>query len=348
MAPAEHASVKKRKHDGEHKDRSPKKPKKEKDAPAPAPTKRKKDKSKGKERAAAAGPSEFRYVQGETVISIPPSHAGNPVACANEMLDSMMMRYIPALEGVMLAHSDLRFLQEKASLVGACPFAVCTIGFRALVWGPTIGMKLKGKISLCSPDHVSLLVHRTFNVSIPRHHIPTDDYEFMWGAAPNDPEFGLEAEDDATTTAAAPAEDDDEPAEVDVDASKNDRWIRRDNGELLGDETGHLEFTVIGLKLANQMLSLVGSIQEDPFSPAHVPVAAITDASMDVDPPAPEASLPTPEPTDKEKEKKKRKKDKKRKAGEEEEEEAQVEVDEVQPETSSKKKRKKKDKEAAE
>ena len=97
----------------------------------------------------------------------------------------------------------------------------------------------EGKISICSPDHISLLVHRTFNVSIPRHHIPTDIFEFEWGQAPNDPEYG--AEDDATT--AAPAEDE-EPQEL--DATKSDRWVRRDNGELLGDGTGHLEFTVIG------------------------------------------------------------------------------------------------------
>lgn len=99
-----------------------------------------------------------------------------------------------------------------------------------------------GKISLCSPDHISLLVHRTFNVSVPRHHIPTDDYEFEWGVAPNDPDFA--AEDDATTTAAPP---EDEPAEPpELDAHKSDRWVRRDGGALLGDATGHIEFTVIG------------------------------------------------------------------------------------------------------
>ena len=50
-------------------------------------------------------------------------------------------------------------------------------------------------MNLCSPDHVSLLVHRTFNVSIPRHHIPSDHWEFEYGPAENDPEFGVGGEE---------------------------------------------------------------------------------------------------------------------------------------------------------
>lgn len=92
------------------------------------------------------------------------------------------------------------------------------------------------------------------------------------------------------------------------------------------------------LKLANQMLSLVGSIQPDPFSPAHVPVAAVVDApvaaveqAMDLDPPAPDVQ------------KKKDKKTKKRKAADEEATQQAAEED-APAEGVGKKKRKKKDK----
>ena len=61
----------------------------------------------------------------------------------------------------------------------------------------TRAVNLAGKINLCSPDHISLLVHRTFNVSIPRHHITTDSYEFEYGPAENDPEFGVARDDGA-------------------------------------------------------------------------------------------------------------------------------------------------------
>lgn len=146
-----------------------------------------------------------------------------------------------------------------------------------------------GKINLSSPDHISLLVHRTFNVSIPRHHITTDVYEFEYGPAENDPEFGAGGAEE--TTQNAPAEGAEGQAESDG------RWVHKVTGTKLGDADASLEFTVVGcvisiflafasahaksysLTIANQMLSLVGSIQPNPFSPEHVPKAAVTTSS---------------------------------------------------------------------
>ncbi|CDO75657.1 hypothetical protein BN946_scf184941.g10 [Trametes cinnabarina] len=184
------------------------------------------------------------------------------------MLDSMLMRYIPALQGVVLAHDRLQFLDKVATIKADCPFAICKVAFDATVWSPQVGMKLAGKINLCSPDHISLLVHRTFNVSIPRHHITTEEYEFEYGPADNDPEFG------AQHTEQNPAA---EGAEGQVEGGG--RWLHKVTGTKLGDADGYLEFTVIGLTIANQMLSLVGSIQPDPFSPAHIPKAPTTTAT---------------------------------------------------------------------
>lgn len=146
-----------------------------------------------------------------------------------------------------------------------------------------------GKINLSSPDHISLLVHRTFNVSIPRHHITTDVYEFEYGPAENDPEFGAGGAEE--TTQNAPAEGAEGQAESDG------RWVHKVTGTKLGDADASLEFTVVGcvisiflafasahaksysMTIANQMLSLVGSIQPNPFSPEHVPKAAVTTSS---------------------------------------------------------------------
>lgn len=88
-----------------------------------------------------------------------------------------------------------------------------------------------GQVNLCSPDHIALLIHRTFNVSIPRHHILTDNYEFEYGAAENDPEFGVGEEN------AKQAEAEDE---------EGGKWIHSITGEKLGGPDGFLEFTVIG------------------------------------------------------------------------------------------------------
>ena len=89
-------------------------------------------------------------------------------------------------------------------------------------------------MNVCSPDHISLLVHRTFNVSIPRHHIPTDSWEFEYGPAENDPEYGATAEDgEGSGNAGAESED-------------SGRWVHKLTGDKLGGRDGYLEFTVIG------------------------------------------------------------------------------------------------------
>jgi len=53
-------------------------------------------------------------------------------------------RYEPTLNGVVLAHSDVHFLDRVARLQADSPFAICHVGFEALVWNPTRGMKLGG------------------------------------------------------------------------------------------------------------------------------------------------------------------------------------------------------------
>ncbi|KAI0355602.1 hypothetical protein OH77DRAFT_1424543 [Trametes cingulata] len=247
---------------------STKRSKKDKDAKRLAKDKLRASAAAADKGKARATDDAFRVVRAALTVTVPPVFATDLRGGVEEMLDSMLMRYIPALQGVVLAHDRLEFLDKVATIKADCPFAVCKVAFDATVWSPQVGMKLAGKINLCSPDHISLLVHRTFNVSIPRHHITTDVYEFEYGPAENDPEFGAQ---EGEGNAAA------EGAEGQVD--EGGRWVHKVTGTKLGDEEGYLEFTVIGLTIANQMLSLVGSIQPDPFSPEHVPKAAVTTAT---------------------------------------------------------------------
>ncbi|KAK0195322.1 hypothetical protein F5146DRAFT_1100866 [Armillaria mellea] len=237
-------------------------------APGEVPVKKAKrdndhSQKKTKDKKGKGRESDFHVVQASLVLSIPPKFADDPKSGVNEMLDSMVMRYIPGLQGVVLSHSSLTFLDDMASIKADCPFLVCRVTFDATVWSPHVGMRLEGRINLCSPDHVSLLVHRTFNVSIPRHHIPSEDWEFEYGPAENDPQFGPHAAEKDGEEAVLP------PAER-SSREEGGRWIHKLTGDLIGGKSGHLEFTVIGLTVANEMLSIVGSIQPDPFSPAHV------------------------------------------------------------------------------
>lgn len=108
-----------------------------------------------------------------------------------------------------------------------------------------------GKVNLCSPDHVSLLVHRTFNVSIPRHHIPQDRWSFEYGPAENDPEFGAGRDWDGAYESKETDLETNNSAEPNVcegarEAESSGRWSHRLTGLKLGDPDGYLEFTVIG------------------------------------------------------------------------------------------------------
>lgn len=174
-------------------------------------------------------------------------------------LQQFSHRYNSSLQGVVLAHSNLSFTNKAAFIQRDCPFLVCSVAFDASVWSPRVGFKLcksflalcscvhalihitqVGKVNLCSPDHVSLLVHRTFNVSIPRHHIPTDTWEFEYGAAENDPEFG--------SAIPQPTEDDEITKDQKDYSDSGGRWVHRVTAEVLGGN-GTLEFTVIGYVL---------------------------------------------------------------------------------------------------
>lgn len=177
---------------------------------------------------AAAAPttldSPFKEVDASLKLSIPPVFAGNLAAGAHEMLDSLIMRYSPALDAVLLAYSHLTFEDATADIQNDCPFAVIEVSFKAVVWSPQIGHRLSGSHSISSSSHISLILYRTFNVSIPIDRIPLDKYTF----------------DESIRSAGADSESDSD----DDEEHSSGRW-KDAQGNVLGDD-GDIEFTVTG------------------------------------------------------------------------------------------------------
>ena len=103
----------------------------------------------------------------------------------------------------------------------------------------------EGRINLSSPDHVSLLVHRIFNVSIPRLHLPFEAYEFEYGPAENDPEFGVGIASEGPSEVAGEEQRVRDPG----------RWVHRRTGVPLGGVERTIEFTIIGYVESPQVLS---------------------------------------------------------------------------------------------
>lgn len=79
-----------------------------------------------------------------------------------------LLRYIPALQGVVLAHKGLEFLESTGKLKADSPFAIWNIGFEAIVWTPEIGMEL-GAYTLRLPHiNIELIVSCVHNSSFCR------------------------------------------------------------------------------------------------------------------------------------------------------------------------------------
>jgi len=121
---------------------------------------------------------------------------------------------------------------------------------------------------------MSLLAHKTFNISIPSSHIPQlqegqpdgsageETFQFVFGVSKSAPEKDEDMADDET---GAEADDYAFPEE------EKGNWVSSWTGQPISGSDGArlVEFTVIGLTIANSMLSLIGSLQPDPFDSRH-------------------------------------------------------------------------------
>lgn len=155
-----------------------------------------------------------------------------------------------------------------------------------------------GRLSLATPSTISLLLHNLFNASISADQIPKDKYEWdptaklpyslaplstaaqftpttttsprkaSTAVLPTDPSLGAE---DMQSSLVENDEDDEQEAtqvhheEDDHDQAELGCWVDKETREPLGGTTGHIDFTVIGLTIANSMISIHGSLLDRPL-----------------------------------------------------------------------------------
>src|SRR4051794_40762125 len=97
----------------------------------------------------------------------------------------------------------------------------------------SVSLSAVGTHSLSSPSHISLLLYKTFNVSIPISHIPTEHYEF-------DHSIGTKKLTRSGTPSTVDSEDSD--SELDDDDEEGGehsqdlgRWVDKRTGRVVGD-----------------------------------------------------------------------------------------------------------------
>lgn len=97
-------------------------------------------------------------------LSIPPVHASQPMVALVELFDSLVMRFVPPLNGILISHGTAYFIVDEAeaeknaqgaqvdhqwtgvgpsSLIGAdAAFATSRVAVECCVWRPKVGMKV--------------------------------------------------------------------------------------------------------------------------------------------------------------------------------------------------------------
>ncbi|KAE8224276.1 hypothetical protein CF319_g2814 [Tilletia indica] len=200
--------------------------------------------------AAPAPQSAYRVVYPVLNMPIAPVWWKHPLGAVRELFDTMVMRYVPQLNGILIAHEEHTFLTGTAEIRSDSAFATVPVKVKCTIWAPSIGMRLEGKIVYSNTDVVSLLLNGTFNAAIPAAHLPPNQYEFVHndysGAADSQAVDGAEDED--------------------FGAHSPGFWRRKRDKSQLGGSSGQLTFTCFGITVANQLLFLRGSLLDDPLS----------------------------------------------------------------------------------
>ncbi|ORX88846.1 hypothetical protein K493DRAFT_319163 [Basidiobolus meristosporus CBS 931.73] len=205
-----------------------------------------------------ASASPFAETCIKMYITLPPCFCNNPLQGINEQLNSFLMRYVPQVDGIVLAHSDLQILEKTGRIMYDSPYSHFWITVNLLIWKPKKGIKLVGIINLQSQDHIGLLLYNTFNASIPAECIPKTKYEWR-----------------QETTEASESEE----------APVTGEWVFKHNGTPIGTD-GWLEFTVEDLVKANDMITVSGSLiptEEAPQDVGETPANKKRHAEQDGD-----------------------------------------------------------------
>jgi hypothetical protein len=107
-------------------------------------------------------------------ISLHPSRLGNVRAGVEEQLNSLLLTFVEELNGVLLAYSDLALSADEARNPLHCGFIFqersyvhFRVEVKALVWRVEVGRRVEGVVNSVASDHLSLLLHGAFPVTIP-------------------------------------------------------------------------------------------------------------------------------------------------------------------------------------
>ncbi|KAI8347327.1 hypothetical protein BD560DRAFT_411084 [Blakeslea trispora] len=198
--------------------------------------------------------SSFSEVVVKLYLHLAPMWSGKTMEGVNEQLNAFLMKYLPDVDGIVLAHSDVKFVTDKGKILYDSPFFHFFVTVKFLVWKPKRGSKLVGRINLQSEDHIGLLIYGTFNASIPKSRIPSSVYEWKVN---EEEEAAVEFEEEKDETE---QEEKSETVPEERTRTQYGEWVNKSTGASIGGEDGTLEFSVVDIIEANDILTVTGSL----------------------------------------------------------------------------------------
>ncbi|KAG2200061.1 hypothetical protein INT47_007706 [Mucor saturninus] len=201
--------------------------------------------------------TSFSEVVVKLYLHLAPMWSGKTMEGVNEQLNAFLMKYVPEVDGIVLAHSDVKFDTDKGKILYDSPFCHFFVTVKLLVWKPKRGTKLVGRINLQSEDHIGLLIYGTFNASIPKSRIPSSTYEWKINEEEAVVEDAVEAEEDAVVEESAEGE---ESVSEERTRTQYGEWVDKETGSSIGGDDGTLEFNVMDIIEANDILTVTGAL----------------------------------------------------------------------------------------
>ncbi|EFJ45236.1 hypothetical protein VOLCADRAFT_118421, partial [Volvox carteri f. nagariensis] len=100
-------------------------------------------------------------------VELHPSTSANVLDGVKEQLNALLLRYVDEFNSVLISYSNVEILTKKPVIHPYFPYFHLDVRADVLVFKPTPGMTLVGRVNHIGEDYISALVMGVFNVTIP-------------------------------------------------------------------------------------------------------------------------------------------------------------------------------------
>jgi RPA43 OB domain in RNA Pol I len=126
-----------------------------------------------KKAISSAPPQLFQKSRLKIHVAVPPAASTSLSTYIHSYLTSSLLLKHTA-NGTIVAFSGFNTLSGVGRILDECPFSWSWFEGDIVLFNPRIGQRIKGTVTVSSPDHVALITYALFNVSIPMTYMPED------------------------------------------------------------------------------------------------------------------------------------------------------------------------------